>query len=81
MLDTLGWILASQGKVQEGLGMLVKAVTLAPENPGMRFRLAQAFVQSGDLGRARTELKYLVEKGGRFPQADQAQALLRKISG
>lgn len=81
VLDTLGWILASQGKVQEGLGMLVKAVTLAPENPGMRFRLAQAFVQSGDLGRARTELKYLVEKGGRFPQADQAQALLRKISG
>jgi putative PEP-CTERM system TPR-repeat lipoprotein len=78
--DTLGWLLVTQGKLNEGLQVMLKAVSLSPENPVIRFHLAQALVQAGDNVRACNELKILLESGKPFAQADEVRALLKRLS-
>jgi putative PEP-CTERM system TPR-repeat lipoprotein len=78
--DTLGWLLVAQGKLNEGLQVMIKAVSLSPDNPEIRYHLIQALVQAGDNARARNELKILLESGKPFAQANEARALLKRLS-
>jgi len=78
--DTLGWALVSQGKLYEGVQIMFKAVSLDPDNPEIRFRLAQALLRAGDSARARKELRALLGSGKKFDQAAEAQAILRSIA-
>ncbi len=77
--DTAGWLLVSQGKLLEGLPVLTKAVSLDSENPEIRLHLAQALVKASDTSRARAELKTLLASGKKFPQLDEARALLNRL--
>ena len=78
--DTLGLVLVEQGKLSEGLQVMLKAVSLSPDNPEIRFHLAQALVRLGDNARARNELKTSLESTQQFAQADEARALLKRLS-
>jgi putative PEP-CTERM system TPR-repeat lipoprotein len=45
VIDTLGWILVGQGKLQRALPLLKQAAALAPENAGIRAHYAAALGQ------------------------------------
>ena len=79
VVDTFGWILVSRGRVNEGIQMLLKAVSLDANNPEIRYHLAQALAQAGDKARARTELKTIIGSGKTFPQMEEAKALLASL--
>jgi len=79
VVDTFGWILVSRGRLNEGIQMLLKAVSLDGNNPEIRYHLAQALAQAGDKARARTELKALLSAGKPFSQVEEAKALLATL--
>jgi putative PEP-CTERM system TPR-repeat lipoprotein len=79
LADTAGWLLVSQGKLLEGLPVLTKAVSLAGNNPEIRFHLALALVKAGDTVRARSELKTALASGTTFSQIEEARELMRKL--
>ena len=78
-VDTLGWILVNQGKLTEGIPILLNAVALDGANPEIRYHLAQALLKVGDVTRAKSELKTLLAAGRPFPQLDEARALQRRL--
>jgi Flp pilus assembly protein TadD len=47
ILDTLGWILVEQGKLDRALPLLKQAAALAPANPDIRNHLGVALGKSG----------------------------------
>jgi putative PEP-CTERM system TPR-repeat lipoprotein len=78
VLDTLGWLLLERGDVARALPLLQRAAGLTAE-PGIRYHFAVALQKSGDKENARKTLLELLGKGGRFPEAPAARALLREI--
>jgi putative PEP-CTERM system TPR-repeat lipoprotein len=77
VMDTLGWMLVQQGKLERGLPLLQKAVALQPAVAELRFHLAVALNKSGDKKSARQELDKLVSSNKPFPQMDEAKAMLK----
>ena len=53
--DTYGWLLTEQGRVDDGLKLLLSAASQAPRDPGIRLHLAQAYKEKGDSAKARSE--------------------------
>ncbi len=78
--DTLGWILLEQGETARGLGLLQKAVEKDPVSTELRYHLAVALMKSGDNARARKELAGLLVNNKKFPERQEAQALLKRLS-
>ena len=60
-MDTLAWILLEQSKTARALGLLQKAVAIAPQLTEIRYHLAVALVKSGDKVQARKELELLLK--------------------
>lgn len=56
-----------------------KAVARAPEVAEIRYHLAVALWRAGDKAEARKEIERLLATGKKFPQADQARALLNQL--
>ena len=79
VLDTYGWVLVSQGKLHEGIQILLQAVALDSKNPEMRYHLAKGLALAGDKARARTELMTILNAGKPFLHADDARALLASL--
>ena len=61
-LDTLGWIMVTQGQVTEGLELLRNALT-RDSNPLIRYHLAQALSELGRDAEARVELRKILKLG------------------
>ena len=80
VLDTAGWILFQNGKVQEGLGLLAKAVEKAPDNPDILYHYAAALAGSGDHARAVTVLERALRPGTSFDSRPAAEQLRAKLS-
>ena len=78
--DTLGWILLQQGETARGLGLLQKAVEKDPVSTELRYHLAVALMKSGDNALARKELAGLLVNNKKFPERQEAQALLKRLS-
>ena len=78
-MDTLAWILLEQGKTARALGLLQKAVSIAPQLADIRYHLAVALVKSGDKVQARKELELLLKEGKEFPTIDEARTLLKQL--
>lgn len=81
IMDTLGWILVQQGDQKRGLGLIQQAFSKQPDQPTIHYHLAAAFAKSGDRAKAQQELERLMKRGLKFPEEQEAQALLKQIQG
>ncbi len=79
IIDTYGWIVFKHGDPQSGLGLLQEALLKAPQDSGIRFHVAQALEQVGDVDTARRHVKQILYTDPEFPQRAQAEAMLRRL--
>jgi len=79
IMDTLGWILVKQDKVEPGISYIESAVSKAPDSPDIRYHLAAALAKSGQKDRAISELQGILNKYKAFPSRNEAQQLLSSI--
>lgn len=77
--DTLGWIKLHTGDVEGALGLLRDARLRAPQNPEIRYHLAEALFRSGRLVEAGQELDAALAGDVVFAGVDAARQLRMKI--
>jgi putative PEP-CTERM system TPR-repeat lipoprotein len=75
VLDTLGWMLVEQGKVERALPLLRQAVAQRPQNTELRYHLGVALNKKGDKRAAREQLEQLLALKD-FDRRDAVKALL-----
>ncbi len=80
VLDTMGYVLFSNGRTAEACQVLEKAATLLPDMPTIQYHLALIYERQGKIEHSLRSLRYALAKGS-FPEADQARAMLQKLSG
>lgn len=80
VIDTLGWILLQNGQTDRALQLLRDARLRAPDNPDIRYHLAEALVRTNRPGEAKEELQIALNASRPFEHREAAAALLRKIS-
>ena len=78
VMDTLGFMLVEQGKLERGVPLLRKAAELAPKAGEIRYHLAVGLHKSGDKAQARKELEAALA-GAAFAQAEDARSLLKQL--
>lgn len=79
LLDTLGWAKYRTGNPAEAVKYLRLALSLAGDNPIIRYHLGMAYLASNNNAGARQELEKALKLASQFPGADEARAALQKI--
>lgn len=77
--DTLGWILLDQRQFPRALELISAARKQLPENASIHYHYGVALARSGKAAEARKEIEALVASGQKFPELDQARALLKSL--
>ena len=80
IVDTYGWLLVKNGRLEKGLSLLEKAARQSPENGDIRYHLAAGLAEVGEKSRARRELTALLDSGKDFSEKAAAEALLRELN-
>ena len=78
VMDTHGWILVQHGDAAQGLTLLRKANSIAPQDTDIQLHLAKALLKTGDRAAAKRELEKLATQTGESPARTEAQQLLTK---
>jgi putative PEP-CTERM system TPR-repeat lipoprotein len=81
IIDTLGWILLQRGDLDRALQLLRDARLRSPDNPEIRYHLAEALSRSNRSQEAREELQAALKSTRKFEQRPAAESLLRKLGG
>jgi len=68
VLDTLGSLLLDAGDLKRGVELLKRAVSLAPNIPGIRFNLARGLLMDNQKEAAKTQLDALEKLGVEYPR-------------
>lgn len=79
VMDTYGWSLLQQGKIQEATPLLKQAAQAMPETPSVQYHWAAALVKSGQTSEARALLQKLLASSQRFDERDKASTLLKTV--
>lgn len=79
VMDTYGWGLLQQGKIQEALPLLKQAAQAMPDSPAIQFHWASALAKSGKNTEAQAVLKKLLANQQRFDERGQAVRLLKTV--
>lgn len=80
VIDTLGWALARNGRLDDALRFLRDARLRASNNPEVRWHLAYVLARSGRQQEARDELEGALRLGSDFEGADEARRLRLSLS-
>lgn len=80
VLDTCGWAHTRLGNPARGLDLLKRALAKAPDSADTQWHLAYAYHATGDVVRARQELKTLLDRRVSFSAEPQAKALYLKLT-
>ena len=80
VIDTLGWIKLKMGHVDAALTHLRDARLRSPNNPEIRYHLAEALHKSGRQEAAMEELRAALGLSQDFPGAEGAKHLLETLS-
>ncbi|EGH00032.1 TPR repeat protein [gamma proteobacterium IMCC2047] len=80
VIDTYGWILLHNGDKKKALTLLQDSVSKAPENPDIRYHLAQAMYDNGKYQQSKKELDRLLRDYSGFSEQAAAAKLLTKLS-
>ena len=76
---TYGWSLHRDGSIRlQAIGVLEKAVRMAPLDPALRFQLAQAYAAAGRKGDARNSVNRALQSA-RFVDRKAAQAFIARF--
>jgi putative PEP-CTERM system TPR-repeat lipoprotein len=78
-IDTLGWLLFQQGEMDRALQLLRDARLRAPDNPEIRYHLANVLAKTGRITEAREELEVVMKGPMTFEGAAEAAALLKAL--
>lgn len=79
VIDTLGWALLRNGQNERALQMLRDARLRKPDEPTIRYHLAEALVKVGRPAEAKAELQAALAAAPRFEGYKQAQTLLQSL--
>lgn len=80
IMDTYAWILLKNGKVEQALKLLNRAIEISPENPDIRFHYASALAEFGQGKLAMEELSSVLGEGVKeFASMAEAEALLQSL--
>ena len=79
IVDTYGWFLIQEGRVEKGLSLLARAVDQAPENHDIRYHWAAGLALAGDEKEARDELERLLGDEQPFTERESAEKLLKSL--
>ena len=66
IMETLGSLYVTHGKLAPGIDLLAKAVSLAPQNPDIRLSYAKALIKAGKKTEAKQALDTLAKLGDKF---------------
>ncbi len=80
VMDTLGWLLVQNGKLEQGLDLLHRAAKQLPRNGDVRYHFASALAKAGETERAKTELNAILLSGRRFAEREDAEKLLAELT-
>lgn len=81
VIDTLAMALIERGRNERALRLIRQAVSLAPKSASILYHLGLAQEKNGQLVEARRTLTNLLENRNEFNEKQEAQALLKKLSG
>lgn len=79
VVDTLGWILVKKGNLEEGVTMLRDAVEKSSGRPDIRFHLAAALVDAGEVAEAKSILEEVLSGNDTFASRKEAEELLASL--
>lgn len=78
-IDTYGWVLARNGKLDDALRLLRDARLRQPESPDVRYHLAWVLNRLGRKQEAREELTEALKGSARFEEQDDAKRLMKEL--
>jgi tetratricopeptide (TPR) repeat protein len=79
ILDTLGWLLAESGELNDSLPLLRSAAALLPRDGEVRYHLAAVLARRGDDQEARSVVRSLLASDLVFASRQKAQQLLQTL--
>jgi len=79
LADTLAWVYVQKNFNDGAIQILARLVNEHPKDPGYRYHLAVACLQSGDKARAKRELETALSNQPPKDTADRIRALIAKI--
>ncbi len=79
IMDTLGWILLTQGETTRSVDLLKQAASKLPKSAVVRYHLAAALARTGHKAEAKRELDVSLKSGSGFPEAEAARKLAASL--
>lgn len=80
VLDTMGWIELQRNHLDRAVTLLSQASLRLPNNPDVRFHLAQAFQRKADKDRALAELEGIALATPQFGRISEVRDLIRQLN-
>jgi putative PEP-CTERM system TPR-repeat lipoprotein len=79
VMDTYGWSLLQQEKIEPAMPLLKQAAQAVPNSPAIQYHWASALVKSGKTAEAKSILEKVLSTSTHFNEHDKAAALLKTI--